>query len=290
MYAATSRFELAGEFAVPTSDGDLQRVDGAARVAVVDGAVRELYQRSPCRVLFPRIDGRDGAEIVFLNIAGGIAGGDRLSYSLSLSGKARATGTTQAAEKVYRAIDRAASVTTRIAASDGAAVEWLPQETILFDGARLDRTTEVSVADGASALALEWLVLGREARGETVRGGEIVDSWRVRIDGRLVFADTFRLDGDIASLAARPALLGGCRALATIVYAAPDAHRPLERARAALEALPLRAGATVAGGVLVARLAAESAGTLREGVIRFLMALRGAIGAFPPVPPRVWGR
>jgi urease accessory protein len=289
MYAATSRFDRAEDVAVPVGDADLQRLDGAVRVAVADGAVRELYQRSPCRVLFPRVDGRDGAEIVFLNTAGGIAGGDVLSYSLTLSGEARATGTTQAAEKVYRAIDRAAAVRTRIVASRGAAVEWLPQETIVFDGARLHRTTEVSVADGASALALEWLVMGREARGETVRAGEIADSWRVRIGGRLAFADTLRLDGDIAALGACPALLGGCRALATVVYAAPDANRPLDRARMALDALPLRAGATVAGGVLVARLAAESAGTLREGVIRFLMALRGAIGAFPPVPPRVWG-
>jgi urease accessory protein len=255
-------------------------VDGAARVAFAP-ELTTLYQRSPCRVLMPRVDGRAGGEIVFVNTAGGIAGGDRLRYEVSLAGGAHAVFTTQAAEKIYRALDSAARIETRIAAEDGAHAEWLPQETIVFDGGRLSRSVEVSLTGTASALAVEALVLGRAAYGETLGSGEIVDRWRVERDGRLVWADNFRLAGDIAALAARPALLGGARALATAIYAAPDAAGRLDTARTALEGA--RAGATVIDGVLIARIAAPDGAALRVAILKLLRVLRDGAET-----PRVW--
>ncbi len=126
-------------------DRDLQRVDGAARIAVHGAggrnAITDLFQRSPCKVLLPDIDGHPCREAVFLNTAGGIAGGDRLSFGLSASGDASFTGTTQASERIYRAIDAPGQIEMRIEAADNAALQWLPQETILFDGGRLNRST-----------------------------------------------------------------------------------------------------------------------------------------------------
>jgi urease accessory protein len=225
-------------------DADLQRVDGAARV-VFAPRLTDLYQSSPCRVLLPRVDGSAGREVVFANTAGGIAGGDRLSYAIAMDGAARVVATTQAAEKIYRAIDAPARIASRIAATNGGAVEWLPQETIVFDRARFRRRTTVEISGESSVLALEFLVLGRAAHGEHVSACEVSDSWRVRRDGRLIWADTLRLTGPMA----RPALLGDNRALATVVRVGPG------------EPIP---GATMVNGVQVWRHAAPDAASLRR--------------------------
>jgi urease accessory protein len=225
-------------------DADLQRVDGAARVAFAP-ELSDLYQRSPCRAFLPRIDGRAEQEVVFCNTAGGIAGGDRLSFGIAMKGNSRVTATTQAAEKIYRAIDAPARIATRIEASGGGAVEWLPQETIVFNGARFKRRTTISVDGASSVLALEFLVLGRAAHGETVTRCEVNDTWRVMRDGKLIWTDTLRLIGPMS----RPALLGENRALATVVRVGPG------------EAIP---GATIVNGVQVWRLAATDAASLRK--------------------------
>lgn len=274
------------------SDRDLQRMDGLARVGVVgrDGGtfLSDLYQRSPGKALFPRIDGKDCREVVFLNTAGGVAGGDRLHYTLTASNGATITGTTQAAERVYRAIREPGRVTTRIEAQGGATLEWLPQETIVFERGRLVRETEIHCDGAARVLAMDWLLLGRAASGETLRSGQIRDDWRVRRDGRLVWADSFRLEGDIAGQTARPSLLGGCTALATILYIAADAESHLDRAKELLAEVPAKAGATTINGLMICRMAAPLASDLRRAVAMFLRAFRGQAGGFPSALPRVW--
>jgi urease accessory protein len=261
-------------------DADLERVDGAIRIAFAPG-LTELYQRSPCRVLMPRVDGRASGEAVLINTAGGIAGGDRLSFEMSAARGARPLFTTQAAEKIYRALDASARIETRLSATDGARLEWLPQETIVFDGGQLERSLEISLSGGSQILALEALVLGRAAHGETLSHGSIHDHWRVRRDGALVWADNFRLDGDIAAQIRRPALLDGARAVATAIYAAPDAGARIEEAREALSDAP--AGATVIDDLLIVRIATHDAAALREAVRRLLFVLRDGAET-----PRVW--
>lgn len=273
-------------------DRDLQRVDGAAHIAVTgQGSIMglaDLYQRSPGKVLVPQIDGRSCREAVFLNTAGGLAGGDRLRFEARAEGEGSFTATTQAAERVYRAINTAAQVHMHIEAADQAVMQWLPQETILFDGGRLHRSTDIRVSGAAKLLAMDWLILGRSASGETVRRGEFRDHWRVYREGRLIWADAFRLGGDIAGIVARPSLLGGCTALATIIYAAADAPEQLERARSAIAGSGCEAGATLVNGLLICRLAAKSAAILRRTVENFLRNFRDELYGFSPGLPKVW--
>ena len=275
MFDAISRSERG------TRDADLERVDGAARIAFAP-ELTELYQRSPCRVLMPRVDGRRGGEIVLVNTAGGIAGGDRLTFDIRAARGARAVFTTQAAEKIYRALDAAARIETRIVAADGARLDWLPQETIVFDGGRLERSIEISLSSDARVLAVEALVLGRAAHGETLSRGAIRDRWRVLRDGRLIWADDFRLEGDIAAQIRRPSLLDGARAIATAICLAPDAADRLDEVRGVL-AEASTAGATVIDNFLVARIAAADAAELRKAIQRLLSVLRDGAET-----PRVW--
>jgi len=149
----------------------------------------DVFQRAPIRIMFPRAGGSAPEEAVIVNTAGGIAGGDRLQYGVTALPNASIAVTSQAAEKVYRALTEPARIATRLKACEAAKLAWLPQETIVFDRGRLDRETEIDLSSGAELLALEWLVLGRAALGEEVVGGHISDSWRVKKDGRLIWTE-----------------------------------------------------------------------------------------------------
>ena len=169
-----------------------------------------------------------------------------------------------------------------LAAQQGARLEWLPQETILFDRARLKRRYAVDLAPDATFLSFEGLMLGRLAHGDVMGEGHLEDHWRIRRGGALVFADAFRLSGPIGALLERPAVAGGARALATLLYIAPDAEARLEEARVLMESVPCEAGASAWNGILAVRWLAPDIGTLRRAATSFLMAFRKA-----PLP-RVW--
>src|SRR5262249_20624154 len=171
--------------------------------------------------------------------------------------------TTQAAEKVYRALDEFAHITTKLKVDRAAKLAWLPQETIVFNYARLCRRTEIELSPGSELLALECLVLGRAASGEKLSAGSIIDSWQVRKNGRLRWADTFRLTDDLFSHLPRKALLGGSTALATLVYFGPDLEERLQQIRAQSISFDCQCGATLVAGLIVARLAAKSSFELK---------------------------
>jgi urease accessory protein len=257
------------------------RAQGAVRVAVrlAGGRTRlaRLYQQGSARCLLPRLP--DRTEAVLLNTAGGITGGDRLDYTAEAEAGARLTVTTQAAERIYRAQPGSVGrLTTRLTLGPRACIHWLPQETILFDHGALERRLEVDMASDATLLALEPLILGRARMGERVERGHLTDQWRIRRDGRLVYADALRLTGAVADIAARPGVFGANRAAASLVYVAPDAEDRLAEARALL---PVLAGASAWDGLLAVRMLAADGAALRTALIRFLSAFIGGV-------PRVW--
>ena len=279
MYDGTSPSDRPGETL------SLQRARGRARIAVraEDGVTRlaELYQDGCAKLRLPKVYGPSSVEAVLLNTAGGLTGGDVYGTEALAGPGAFLTLTTQACERVYRASSGTARVETRLSADAGARLHWLPQETILFDGGRLDRSLDVDLTGDAAFLAVEALVLGRVASGETVTGGAFTDSWRIRRDGRLIFADAARIAGDIDAVAAGPATLAGMKAVATVVLAAPGAEDGLADARAVLDPLPT-AGASAMPGLLTCRLVAADDRALRAVLVPLLNLLAGR------ALPRVW--
>src|ERR1700688_3675301 len=167
-------------------------------VHLCEGAPRRryLHESGSLRVRFPSPES-EGLSAVFVNTAGGIAGGDRFDIDTATGEGSRLTLTTAAAEKIYRAQGPAAQVNIALKAAAGSHLSWLPQETILFDRARVSRRIDIDLAEGASLLLCEIVVFGRAAMGERMVHGEFVDCWRLRRGGRLVFAENIRLDGDI---------------------------------------------------------------------------------------------
>ncbi|MBY0295770.1 MAG: urease accessory protein UreD [Methylobacterium sp.] len=270
-----------------------QRQRSLGRVALAaarldGGATRlmDLAEAGPLRLRLPRPDG-PGLEGVLLNSAGGIACGDRFAVEATLGPGADLVLTTTAAEKIYRSDGPVTDLATRLTLASGARLAWLPQETILYDTARLTRRLDADMAPDAALTLFEALVFGRAARGESVREGSLRDAWRIRRGGRLVYADTLRLDGAVADLMARPAVAGGARALATMLHVAPDAEAELDRMRALIdaagcEALQVEAGASAWNGMLVVRLLAREIGALRRAAVPLLEGFRRTS------LPRVW--
>jgi urease accessory protein len=260
------------------------RAQGAVRFGVhlQDGATRRgsLHESGSLRVRFPSPEG-EGLSAVFVNTAGGIAGGDRFDIAIATGEGARLTLTTAAAEKVYRATGPAAQLNIALKAEAGSHLSWLPQETILFDRARISRRIDIDLAEGASLLLCEIVVFGRSAMGETMRHGEFIDRWRMRRGGKLVFAETIRLDGEIGEKLARPAVAHGGAAIGTALIV-PGDDGMVERIREAQESFGSEVGISCWNGFAMARFCAQDAALLRAD----MMTVLGRASAIPL--PRLW--
>jgi urease accessory protein len=260
------------------------RARGAVSFNVVseNGVTRRgaLHESGSLRVRFPSPEG-EGLSAVFVNTAGGVAGGDCFAIDISAGEGAHLTLTTAAAEKVYRSPDSAAELSIALKAAHGAKLAWLPQETILFDRARLSRRIDIDLAEGASLLACEIIVFGRAAMGETMRNGFLVDRWRVKRGSRLVFAETVRLEGDIGDKLARPAIAKGAVAIGTLLIV-PGDEALVARVREQSALLGSEVGLSAWNGFAMARFCAQDAARLRADMV----AMLGRVSQVPL--PRLW--
>jgi urease accessory protein len=255
----------------------------AARFAAGGGrtVLRELSETGGYRLRFPRT-GRNPLEAVLVNPSGGVVGGDRITLAFAADRDADVAITTQAAERVYRALAPAAEISVRLDLAPGACLAWLPQETILYSGARMRRRFEVDTARSSHLIMSEIVVFGRVASGERMGEGCLWDAWRVRRDGPLVLAEAMRLDGAIGELLARPAVAAGARAVALMLYAAADAEARLDSVRAVLRESSAEVGASAWNGLLVARVVGPAPDGVRTALMRVVECLRGR------AMPRVW--
>jgi urease accessory protein len=261
-----------------------RRLDGRTRLA-------DLDQRAPLRVLFPRSSDDGVPTGVVVTTTGGLVGGDRLDLDVAVDDGAAAVVTAQAAEKVYRSLGADCRIRVRLSADPQSWLEWLPQETILFEGARLRRTTVLDLAPTARVMAGEMLVFGRTASGETLSRGLVRDAWEVRRGGRLVWMDALHMDGDLAVPLSSAGCFAGATATATMIYAADDGDTRLDLARDLIGEYcdeDLKAAATVVGGVLLARWLGRDGMRLRIAYGAFWAAFRHHVGGLRAALPRVW--
>jgi urease accessory protein len=242
-----------------------------------------LHESGSLRVRFPSPE-TDGLSAVFVNTAGGVAGGDRFEIDIAAGEGSRLTVTTAAAEKIYRALgpaSAAARLDIVLKAAAGAHLAWLPQETILFDRARVSRRIDIDLAESASLLLCEIVVFGRSAMGERMLQGEFVDRWRLRRGGRLVFAETVRLDGDIGEKLTQPAVAKGGVAIGTALIV-PGDEALVARLREASDGFGGEVGISSWNGFAMARFCAQDAARLRADMIAVLGRAGGA------ALPRLW--
>ncbi len=261
------------------------RARGRVALTVAAGAGgtrrKRVHESGSLRVRFPNSDRRASLDAVIVNTAGGMAGGDRFDIDISVEARAQLTVTTAAAEKTYRSLGPETKIAIRLDVGAGGALVWLPQETILFDQVRLRRTIDVELARDANLLLVEAAVFGRSAMGERVRQGHFMDRWRVRVDGKLAFAETVRLDNDIAQHLAQSAVTGGGVAVASVLKI-PGDEACAAAVRAMQQSFVGEVGASAWNGFAVMRLVAPDGAGLRHDLVSVLKALDAG-----PLP-RLW--
>jgi len=249
----------------------------------------ELHQRDPLSLRLPQPGRGDIFEASLITTSGGVVGGDSLKVEVTAGAGSALRVYPQAAEKVYRSLGADSRIGVGLTAAAGAWLEWLPQETILFDGARLRRDTNIELAPGARVLAGEFLVFGRRASGERLSRGLIHDGWRIRRGGKLVWADALHVEGDLAAPLASAACLGGVTACASLIYAAEDAAAQLEALRDLLPEEPAGAqhALTAVNGLVVGRFLGEAL-AVRRSYGAFWAAARARLAGLPAALPRLW--
>ncbi|WP_083269316.1 urease accessory protein UreD [Bosea vaviloviae] len=263
------------------------RADGGVRLRFGRVGARthrlELAESGGYRARFPTTFDAS-CEAVLINTGGGMAGGDAMRIAAVLEAGSDAVITSQAAEKIYRSQGTETRIETALTLKAGASLAWLPQESILFSGARLARKLTIDLAADARLVACESVFFGRSAMGEAMLSGSLRDRWRIRREGKLIFADDLRLEGAVAASLARPAIAAGARASATLVAVGPEHLAGLDDVRGLLaDALPdVEAGAGIVSDLLVIRLLSPDAQALRRVLVTLLGHLTGR------ALPRTW--
>lgn len=267
---------------------------GAARLSVAHSegrsTVADLYFAQPLRILTPAPGVGEALTAVIANLSGGIVGGDSYDTSIDLEAGASLSVAAQAAEKVYRSTGAEAENRLAFRLADGAALEWLPQGTIVFDRAIFRQSVSFELAGSSTLLAGAISVLGRTAMGETVTAGRYREHWDLKRDGKLIWADRFDLR-DAAAAAGPASAMSGVSAFATALFARRDAAGDLEWTRETMAAsgAEVRAGVTAVDDHLLAmRWLGGDAMRLREAVGSFWGRARARWLGRPERLPVIW--
>jgi urease accessory protein len=271
--------------------------EGVARLELVAGqtgktVLKDLFHSQPLRLLFPFESDHEAFQAVIACVSGGIVGGDKLDASVKLGEGAKAVVIGQAAEKVYRSLGADSLIDNRLEVGARAWLEWLPQETIIFDGARLRRRTAARVHAEGQLLGGEILVFGRQARGENLASGLIRDSWEIHDgSGALIWKDVLHMEDDLAALLGHPATFDGARGYGTIIYRGAAGQALLALLRAELEKFShsaLRIGVSFVRGTLLVRILGRSVIDLRRAFAGIWSFLRHQAAGLPCAMPRLW--
>ena len=248
------------------------RAEGAVTFEVhqFDGITRRgpLHESGSLRVRFPSPED-EGLSAVLVNTAGGIAGGDRFDVAITTGEGTRLTLTTAAAEKIYRSHGPAAQLKISLKGQARSHLAWLPQETILFDRARVSRSFDIDLSETASLLLSEIVVFGRLAMGERMSQGDFVDRWRLRRGGRLIFAENIRLGGNIGEKLEQSAIAKGGAAIGMALIVPAD-EGLAARVRELEGSFGGEVGVSAWNGFATARFCAQDAARLRADMLAVL--------------------
>jgi urease accessory protein len=251
--------------------------------------LRLLDQTPPCRVLFPRPEEAGVEEAAIVTTTGGLAGGDRLRFRLEAEQSARVSITTQAAEKVYRTTGDRTLLDVDLSVTGQSRMEWFPQETILFNRSRFVRNTSVDLEPGSAMVIGEMTIFGRTEHGETDPEIDLLDRWRVRRNGQLVWAENFGFSGRLGDAMQSAARLEGARATAMLLATGPVDDDLLGKLRELTVSVDgITGGVTVIDDLLVCRMTGRRPHILRKLVINSWREMRQSVLEFGPRLPRVW--
>ncbi|NDP43500.1 MAG: urease accessory protein UreD, partial [Aromatoleum sp.] len=237
------------------------------------------------KALYP--EGPDVCQVIVVHPPGGIVGGDLLDIAVTADPGAHAQLTTPGAAKWYRSGGSEARQCTRLNAGEGATIEWLPQETLLYDGARASISTRIELAAGARYIGWDVTTLGRTASGERFASGKLHQTFELVRDGALAWCERTVLDGGSRALRSG-AILGGAPVFGTMIAAGGIGDNGLLAACRAVVCVSGEGAVTRLPKVIVARYRGESAVAARTYFALLWRVLRPALAGREAVPPRIW--
>ena len=259
----------------------LQRATGHLSFRVSQKRVLRMYQSGSAKLMLPNTQ-TDMMEAVIVNTSGGMTDGDILNIDVETEDCALAM-TTQTAERVYRSGGtRPAKVNINLSISDTADFHWLPQETIVFNHSKFDRTLTINLSSCSNCLVAETIVLGRQAMGENICDCKLIDNWRVFRDGKLFHAESLRLSDEVSKIITTPAGGNGARLLSTIFYVGNNLEQVADRVADLIKQISSNCALSCWDDRLVVRLVSAHSASARKDIERLLLAIRQQ-----PLP-RVW--
>jgi urease accessory protein len=239
--------------------------------------------RGPLAVQRPFHPEGEVCHVYLLHPPGGVVAGDELAIRIAAEAGAEALVTTPAAGKFYRSGGPEARQSVALDVGEGAALEWLPQETIVFEGARVASEVRVDLRAGARFVGWEILSLGRPAAGEGFGSGEARLDWRIRLDGQPLYLE--RQLWDCRAFGANWGLRG--RAACGTLFAWPASEDALGEVRGLIGDGAGR-GVTLIDGLLVCRALDGRADLLRQFFLRVWEIIRPGTVGRAACPPRIW--
>ena len=259
----------------------LQRATGYLSFQVCQNFVSRMYQSGSAKLMLPKTYS-DMMEAVILNTSGGMTDGDIFNIDVQAK-ECPLVMTTQTAERVYRSGGtKPAKVKINLSVSNTADLHWLPQETILFNDSKFERTLTVNLSSCSNFLGAETIVLGREAMGENICDCELIDNWRVFRDGNLFHAESFRLSNEVNKIITAPAGCNDARLLSTILYIGNNIDQVADRVANLIKQSSSDCAASSWKNRLVIRLVSAHSASARKDIERLLLTIRQQ-----PLP-RVW--
>jgi urease accessory protein len=243
----------------------------------------ERRHRGPLAVQRPFYPGDGVCHVYLLHPPGGMVAGDRLEIEAMLAEGSEALLTTPAAGKCYRSEARIAEQSVRVTVGNRAALEWLPQETIVYRGARLRSEMRIELDDAARFIGWDMLVFGRPSAGESFDDGFVEAGWRLFKAGRPIHTERVLLDAE--AVQANWGLQG--RSSCGTLFATPASRKTLDIVRELIGEAPGR-GVTLIDEVLVCRAVEARADRLRGFFQAVWAALRPEVLQRADVPPRIW--
>ncbi len=261
----------------------MQRSQGEIRASYISNKgnthVEDLFQSGCLKLMMP--PGYDQhLDAIALNTAGGLTGGDHLSYKINVGAGSRVRVASQTAERLYRSSAGCAKSELSFCVLGGATLHWLPQETIIFDRSRFARNFNVHVEKDAHFFIVELMAFGRKAMGEEVEAGFFHDRWRIFRDQRLCFADDLRIDN--FSSVHNPAGLDHYSSCASLLYVAPNVEDHARSIHNYLCQAKIKSGVSGWNSLVYARLLSHDIGELRRVVMEIYHQLTQNL------PPVVW--
>ncbi len=248
----------------------------------------------PLRILKPLYpEGNDICHGVIVHPPGGIVAGDSLAVDVRVDPGANAVITTPGAQKWYRSTGKQASAMTRLHVADGASLEWMPQETIVFDGTSAQQSLEITLAHEARFFGWEMLCLGRTTRGERFTSGDFRQ--RIRLvragAGAPLWRESMVIVGDDPLLSS-PLGLRSKPVTATAWVAFPvgtsNTDQLLGDVRTTLGDHTFAAASAPEPGLIVVKVIGDAPETVRNLLIAVWSKIRMQVFGRKPELPRIW--